>query len=85
MDEKQYAEFSSIAKQCGSGQFRTINVASQVRSGAILAAWDDLLEARDVLIKMLELWDNYEMTAALPISLTERARRLIGVNDEQIN
>ena len=46
MNEKQYAEFSSIVKQCDSGRFKSINVASQVRSDAILAAWAELKEAQ---------------------------------------
>ena len=42
MNEKQCEEFEHIAWQCESGQFRSINVASKIRSDTIVAVWYEL-------------------------------------------
>jgi hypothetical protein len=53
MNEKQYREFGIIAQQCDSGQYSSINVASQVRSDAILAAWQELKGLRQQIKDLL--------------------------------
>lgn len=47
MNELQYKEFGLIAQQCDSGQYRTINVASMIRSDAVVAVWRELERLRD--------------------------------------
>ena len=46
MNEKQYKEFAYVVKQCEDGQYRSINVASKIRSDAIIAASTELNELR---------------------------------------
>lgn len=58
MNEEQYKEFGMIAQQCDSRQYGSINVASNVRSDAIVAAFHDLTrlrEQRDALAAALRL------------------------------
>ena len=57
MNEKQYKEFGNIAQQCDSGQYSGINVASQVRSGAVLAAWEELNHLRGLLFSAVTLFE----------------------------
>ena len=58
MDEKDYIEFGCIAQQCESGTFRSINVASLVRSNAIVAAWYELKELRRRVAELEELLND---------------------------
>ena len=46
MNEKQKWEFAHIVQQCEGGQYRSINVASKIRSDAIVAAWCELSSLR---------------------------------------
>jgi hypothetical protein len=57
MNEKQYKEFGAIVQQCDSGQYNTINVASQVRSDALRAAWEERGELRELLRKAVILFE----------------------------
>ena len=65
MDKHQWLEFGEIAQMCGGGQFRSINVASKVRSATIVAAFDEIVELRsqnkrlrEVLDKVMEWYDH---------------------------
>ncbi len=56
MNEKQYKEFGAIVQQCDSGQYQRINVASQVRSDALKAAWEEHGELRELLREAVSLF-----------------------------
>jgi hypothetical protein len=59
MDEKQFDEFMIIVGQCASDQSRSINVASKIRSDAIMAAGRELVGLRK---RVAELEDELENT-----------------------
>ena len=54
MNEKQNWEFAHIVQQCEDGQYRSINVASKIRSDAIVAAWCELNSLRINLAAAVE-------------------------------
>ena len=59
MNHEQYQEFQYIAQQCESGEYRSINVGSKVRSTVIVAAWHELnvrsIESRQLRKALWEL------------------------------
>ena len=59
MNYKQYEEFAHIVQQCESGEYRSINVGSKVRSTVIVAAWHELnvrsIESRQLRRALWEL------------------------------
>ena len=56
MDEKQRTEFNLLVEQCKSGQCRSINVASKVRSDAIIAAALEIETLRAALVAQDVNW-----------------------------
>lgn len=50
MNEEQWEIFKEIAQQCESGHFSSINVASKMRSDAIIAVYEQLYGRTTFLI-----------------------------------
>ena len=42
MNRKEFAEFEQLAQQCSERKYTSINVASKIRSDAIIAVWHEL-------------------------------------------
>ena len=55
MNEEQYKEFGMIAQQCDSRQYNSINVASNARSDAIVAAFHELTRLREQRDRLLDV------------------------------
>ena len=47
MNEKEFVKFVQLAQQCNERKYTSINVASKIRSDAIIAAWHELDGLRD--------------------------------------
>lgn len=72
MNEKQYQEFEQLAHQCKSGECHSINVASKIRSNAIIAAWHELnirsIESRQLrraLYNLVKFADQEQNTSTI--------------------
>ena len=89
MDHKQYEEFQHIARQCESGEYRSINVGSKIRSDAIVAVWHELnvrsIESRQLraaLYELVKVADPETNMSMIPLlDALARARRTLGTDE----
>ena len=82
MNEKQHSEFADIVQQCEDGQYRSINVASKIRSDAIVAAWCELNSLRinlaaavEACKELADLMDDIVAGTYTPDSFTTQPAR----------
>ena len=79
MNEKQNSEFAYVVKQCEDGQYRSINVASKIRSDAIVAAWCELNSLRAALRDLVKFADQEQNTSTiLFLGAMAQAREILG-------
>ena len=89
MNEKQKWEFAHIVQQCKDGQYRSINVASKIRSDAIVAAWCELNSLRINLAlavvackELVDLMDDIVAGTYTPDSFTTQPARAVSASTE---
>lgn len=58
MDQEQWKEFGTIAQMCDSHAYGSINVASKVRSDAVLAAYKEIQQLRYICQLVINQFDK---------------------------